>query len=221
MSVVWWHTASTKAWVHSVSGCEVIASSSIEAGYPNLDRREGVAKSGKRSDPHEGNGLKRLEDRLVKSSSPQNFPSYVRENFDRFHRLILAIGRRADKWEIIAQWWVDDKEMVGNKPINPDAARRAYERIRSERMPKKPSTKPPVESSQGMARDSMDTLAASLGNQSARVLTTRTAATPSIRVIDQFPPKDAEETTADASETLARLKRQMDERSGFNPKKKD
>lgn len=35
------------------------------------------------------------------------------------------------------------------------------------------------------------------------------------------PPKDAGEATPDANEALARLQRQMDERSGFNPKKKD
>lgn len=95
-----------------------------------------MAKDPKAREKPPGNGLKRLEERLMEGERSQSFAAYVRENWDRFHRLIVRVGRRADKWDIIAEW-ANKEKITGDRELKPGAARRAYERVRAERLPKK------------------------------------------------------------------------------------
>lgn len=88
------------------------------------------------------NGLKRLEERFTEGEPVLTFAAYVRENFDRFHKLILSVGRRADKWEIVARW-ANEERILGDRTVKPGAARRAYERVRAEKLPKKTRGKRP------------------------------------------------------------------------------
>jgi hypothetical protein len=172
--------------VDALSDCGIAASGSIEAGYSGFDRREVVAKRAKGGEPPQGNGLKRLENMFAEAKKPIGFAPYVRDNFERFHHLLMSVGRRADKWDIIAEWAKTEK-ITGDKLIKPDAARRAYERVRAEKFPKKAKIQPPkavreskpppvtLLAAEGASTPNpgpphaMDSLAASLGGPSTSV----------------------------------------------------
>jgi hypothetical protein len=89
----------------------------------------GVAKAGKAAGSGNGNGLKRLADRLARSSKRSPFARYLHANYDRFTQILGEYGAR---WEEIAQW-AQDEDLTGGKPIKASAARRAYDRERQRR----------------------------------------------------------------------------------------
>jgi hypothetical protein len=129
-----------------VSICGNVTAGLIEVGYPSLERNDDVAKGAKKQDaqPQGGNGLKRLEERLLKASLSKGFPAYVRTNFDRLSR-ILETNRGSEKWEELAKWAVEEG-LTGGKELKPMTAKRTYEREveRRKKAAQKPKSQPAI-----------------------------------------------------------------------------
>jgi hypothetical protein len=100
----------------------------------------GVARAGKMAGSGNGNGLKRLADRLARSSKRSPFARYLHANYDRFTQILGEYGAR---WEEIAQW-AQEEGLTGGKPIKATAARRAYDRERQRRAGAASSAPPKV-----------------------------------------------------------------------------
>ncbi|MFL5289311.1 MAG: hypothetical protein ACJ8AW_52240 [Rhodopila sp.] len=86
-----------------------------------------MAESEKNTRKPTANGLKRLEEKLSLDDSPMSFPDYVRSDFDSLARIVKAAGRRADKWDKLAEWAFEEG-VTGGKPLTGAAVRKAFYR---------------------------------------------------------------------------------------------
>lgn len=163
--------------------CESVTPPAIEAGIRGFEGSAVVAKGDKLPTKPAGGGLKELEKRLLEGTKTTSFTTYVRENFAQFSRLVGAASRRPDKWVVIAEWAVDEG-LTGGNPLKWQTAKRAYERVRAEKNPKKGKGQPPKVEGEAVPAPvtmlpaegrstpipgpsgAMDTLAASLGGPS-------------------------------------------------------
>ena len=129
------------------------------------------------------NGFRRLGERLAKETKRSPFSIWLAQE-DHFDRLDEQIKRHGVRWDVVAQWAMDEG-LTDGQPLTALAARRTYEREAKRRreQPKSPPKAQPL------------------------------AGPPTVRMIElarETPPPASD----DAEARIEKLKRQMARRSG-------
>lgn len=108
--------------------CETSLERPIQAELLGLDGSFAVAKGAKGPVKPPPNGLKRLEEKLTKNPT---FPTYVKQNFEGFTKVLGKGGRT--KWDEVADWWATENVLTGDKRVSASSMKRAYDRERARR----------------------------------------------------------------------------------------
>jgi hypothetical protein len=118
-----------QVWLNMrLSGCGPGPDGSIGGGL-DLFGSEIMAGGTKPPVEGNGNGIKRLGEKLSKASKRSPFSVWMAANFERFADQIAQHGAR---WDVIARW-AQDENLTGGKPITAANTKRIYEREKARR----------------------------------------------------------------------------------------